>query len=116
MPQTLLQALALSLTTALLLSSTQAYAECARVENLVEREKLLQYHLDRGTQLGQLSPSQSDRIQKKLQKLDKEICYLRDRHCITVADEHWLNEQLTGVSVQLFRALRKGEVKLAERL
>ena len=110
-----LPAPAFALAIALLLSQAQAYAECPRIETLIEREQRLQYHLDRGIAEGQLSPGQSERLGRRLQKLNKEICTLRDRHCLTADDERWLNEQMTDVSAQLFRAIHKAETRLAGR-
>jgi hypothetical protein len=108
-------ACALILAAVLLLPCLSAYADCPRIENLVERDQRLQFHIDRGTAEGQLTASQSERLRRRLQKIDKQICYLRDRHCVNANDERYLNEQLTSLSVQIFRALHRAEDRVAQR-
>jgi hypothetical protein len=89
------------------LCACAACADCVSIEPLLEREARLEKHVSAGTESGVLSVSESERFKKKLQSIRSLLSGYKNRHCMSSAQMRDIDEELTGVSQQIFRALRR---------
>jgi hypothetical protein len=99
----------------LALAPMAAFAECANVESLVQREARLESHVERGAMNGYLTQNESIKFKRKLGHMREVLSWHQERRCLTLMDNRQINDELTRVSVQLFRALHRGESRASGR-
>jgi hypothetical protein len=93
------------------LGTSAAFADCVSIEPLLEREARLEKHVSGGAEAGYISAAESDRFKKKLQSIRSLLTWYKNKHCMSSVQMRDVDEELTGISVQIFRALRRGGAK-----
>jgi hypothetical protein len=97
---------------AMALTPIAALADCVSIEPLLQREARLESHVERGQEHGYLSQNEGQKFKRKLERLRETLSWYKSHHCMSVSDGRQLNDELTRVSVQIFRALHRGESRI----
>src|SRR5947207_15684890 len=83
-----------------------AAAECPAIEELGRREARLVSRVDYGVQCGKISPAQSLRLKKELERIAEKIAKYSQSRCLSTSENSRFMQELDGVSVRISRALK----------